>query len=380
MITPVPQPDIAPEREDERLHRLYAQHLLDTPREADFDQIADLAAAICEAPVALVSLVDRDRQWFKAASGLEAEETPRSQSVCAHTMWGDAVLEIPDTRVDPRTRDNPLVCDGVTDMKFYAGAPLVTSDGARLGALCVLDRKPRRLSPVQHQALRTLAAQVITQIELRRALRESEEAKARLQEAACLHDVLEREMDHRVRNSLQQVSSFLRLQAARAGDGPVRAALSEAQRRVAAVAGIHAALHDSGSRETVPMQSYFARLAANLNEALPEGVELSMAAGDLALPTKKASAIAVIANEFIANSIKYAFTEGRQGRIEVHLVVEDGALVASFSDDGVGMEPGVAAGGTGLGMRIIEASVQQIGGEFRVLAGPGTRMEMRAPI
>ena len=211
--------------EEARLAQLHALGLLDTPREADFDEIARLAAAICEAPMAAVSLIDRDRQWFKAAEGLEVRETPRSISVCAHAMLGDAILEIEDTTQDPITRDNPIVRDGQVDMKFYAGAPLVTGDGLRLGALCVLDRVPRRLSPLQRQALTTLAAQVVAQIALRRALRDSHDTAKRLRAALALHDVLAQEMDHRVRNSLQQVSAFLRLQAAESDDPAVRVAL-----------------------------------------------------------------------------------------------------------------------------------------------------------
>lgn len=103
---PLDNHEIGPEEED-RLARLHALQLLDTPREKEFDELADLAAAICGTPIALVSLIDRDRQWFKAATGLDAPETPLSQSVCAYTMLGDKVLEIPDTTADPRHRRQP---------------------------------------------------------------------------------------------------------------------------------------------------------------------------------------------------------------------------------------------------------------------------------
>ena len=154
--------------EEARLDALRGYRILDTPAEAGFDDLVLVAKALCRTPVALVSLVDADRQWFKARIGLEPTETPLSQSVCAHALRQDGLLVIPDLRLDERTRDNTLVT-AQPHMRFYAGALLETPRGERLGTLCVLDTDPRPggLTDDQAQALKALARQVMAQMELR---------------------------------------------------------------------------------------------------------------------------------------------------------------------------------------------------------------------
>ena len=157
--------------EADRLRALKQYGVLDTTPEASFDDIANLAARLCDAPMAAVSLVDAERQWFKAEVGLGVRETPRPLSFCAHAMLADAAMVVTDALEDPRFADNALVT-GPPHIRFYAGHPLKTSDGVSLGALCVLDDKPRPegLTELQTMALKTLADQVMTQLELRRAL------------------------------------------------------------------------------------------------------------------------------------------------------------------------------------------------------------------
>jgi PAS domain S-box-containing protein len=156
--------------EDERLAVLREFAVLDTPSEREFDDLTALVAAICDVPVALVSLVDADRQWFKSRVGLEATETPRAVSFCAHAiMGGPDVMVVPDAPADPRFADNALVT-GAPHIRFYAGVPLVSAEGAGLGTLCVIDTRPRELSPRQLEALRVLGRQVQAQLELRRRM------------------------------------------------------------------------------------------------------------------------------------------------------------------------------------------------------------------
>lgn len=157
--------------EADRLRALKQYGVLDTTPEASFDDIANLAARLCDAPMAAVSLVDAERQWFKAEVGLGVRETPRPLSFCAHAMLADTAMVVTDAFEDPRFADNALVT-GPPHIRFYAGHPLKTSDGVSLGALCVLDDKPRPegLTELQTMALKTLADQVMTQLELRRAL------------------------------------------------------------------------------------------------------------------------------------------------------------------------------------------------------------------
>ena len=159
----------------DRLSALNRYAILDTPAEAGFDGIVLLARALCAAPVALVSLVAGDRQWFKARSGLMPSQTSLNASVCAHVLGRRELLIIPDLTRDARTRNNPLVTDGPR-IRFYAGAPLTTPEGQTLGSLCVIDTEPRPegLSPERQECLSALAAQVMVQMDLRRTVAEQD--------------------------------------------------------------------------------------------------------------------------------------------------------------------------------------------------------------
>lgn len=165
--------------DDARLSALAGYAVLDTPAEAGFDDIVLIASQLCETPTALVSLVDRDRQWFKARIGFDCAQTPLSQSICAHALRQDGILVIPDLTLDPRTRDNTLVT-GHPHVRFYAGALLASPEGERLGTLCVIDTVPRPqgLSSGQASGLEALARQVMAQLELRRALAQRDAAMA----------------------------------------------------------------------------------------------------------------------------------------------------------------------------------------------------------
>jgi signal transduction histidine kinase len=162
-----------PTNEPQRLASLRSFNILDTPREAIFDDLTRVAAQICRTPMAIISLVDKTRQWFKAEVGVGAPETSRDVSFCAHAILHNDTFIVPDASADPRFFNNDLVV-GSPFLRFYAGAILQTLDGHPLGTLCVLDRIPRTLEPAQKAALEALARQTIGQLELRRALIESE--------------------------------------------------------------------------------------------------------------------------------------------------------------------------------------------------------------
>ncbi|CCW36533.1 diguanylate cyclase (GGDEF) domain/uncharacterized domain HDIG-containing protein [Chthonomonas calidirosea] len=155
-----------PWNEEARLCALYHYALLDTLPEREFDDLVLLAAQICKVPISLISLIDRDRQWFKARLGVEVQETPRELAFCNYTILSHRLLVVPDARKDPRFQQHPFVI-GPPYIRFYAGAPLITSDGYALGTLCVLDTVPRRLRKAQQEALLALARQIMSQIELR---------------------------------------------------------------------------------------------------------------------------------------------------------------------------------------------------------------------
>jgi diguanylate cyclase (GGDEF)-like protein len=145
-----------PENESTRLATLRTLRILDTPPEERFDRLTRLARHLFDVPIALVSLIDENRQWFKSCTGLEARETPRDVSFCSHAILQDDLLMIPDARADSRFRDNPLVV-GEPNIRFYAGQPLTVPNGARLGTLCLIDRRPRTLDAKQRGLLLDLA-------------------------------------------------------------------------------------------------------------------------------------------------------------------------------------------------------------------------------
>jgi PAS domain S-box-containing protein len=170
-----PRPDW---NEQERLRALVSYEILDTPPEGPFEHIVQMASQACEAPIALITLVDKDRQWFKASVGVSRRETPLSESICSHAILHQELFVVPDASVDSRFINNPLV-QGREHVRFYAGAVLKTPDGLPLGTVSVLDHRPRTLSEQQAFTLNALAVQVMTQLELRRALKAKSESEKR---------------------------------------------------------------------------------------------------------------------------------------------------------------------------------------------------------
>jgi len=152
-----------------RVEALHKYAILDTEPEQTFDDLVLLASFICKTPIALISLVDEDRQWFKSKVGLSISETPREIAFCAMAMQQPDVFVVPDTLNDERFRNNPLVVSE-PNVRFYAGAPLIDEEGHALGTICVIDRIPRELAPDQQVALKALSRLVLAQLEFRRNL------------------------------------------------------------------------------------------------------------------------------------------------------------------------------------------------------------------
>ena len=152
-----------PDNEAERLAALYELLILDTPPEERYDKIARFAADEFDVPIVLVSLLDTNRQWFKASVGTDLCETAREYSFCSHVILRDEILVIPDAQDDPRFADNPMVV-GPPHIRFYAGAPLATAPGIRLGTLCLIDRRPRTLDALELGILGTLRDLVVMEM------------------------------------------------------------------------------------------------------------------------------------------------------------------------------------------------------------------------
>lgn len=235
-----------PQNEPERLAYLQSLKILDTAPEEDFDRITLLASHICQTPIALISLVDSDRQWFKSRVGLSLTETSRDIAFCAHAITEPEIMIVADAAKDARFAQNPLVTSD-PKIRFYAGAPLTTEDNLALGTLCVLDRVPRKLTREQTDALRALSSLVMSHLDMRRKLGELRQAllddrrrQRTLQKAKNTTESISRrksevllKVGHQVRTVMAQIETLsrqvLNLGMDDAGRDSVKAILSHAR-------------------------------------------------------------------------------------------------------------------------------------------------------
>ena len=342
----------------------------------DFDALTRLASSICAVPMAAVTLLDARRQIFASEVGIGLRETSLDDAICTHAILETDVLEIADTRCDPRTADNPLVTAD-NGLRFYAGAPLIGRAGLPLGTLCVLDHEPRTLTEEQRQALRVLARQAVMVIELRHALVEAE--------------ILRREVDHRVRNSLQILASLTAIEARTSTIPDTRRALDGMRTRIRSIADLHGQLHARDNAGSIDLAPYLSGIVGSIAEMNPQGVTLESRFDPVDLPARQAVALGLLINEFYTNSIKHAF----EGRVSGHITLRvartapDVGLL-TYADDGIGMSdmapPAEAdahsAPAAGLGSQVIVALVQQLGGTLDRLrlGGEGLTLTVEFPI
>ncbi|SIS78722.1 Two-component sensor histidine kinase, contains HisKA and HATPase domains [Roseivivax lentus] len=357
-----------PSDQAKRLEDLRDYDILDSEPSEAFQSVVDLVKEICDVPVALISFVDEDRQWFKAYSGIEVTETPLENAVCGHTILQDEVLEIPDTCADARTRDNELCISDSAPMRFYAGAPLISQRGYGLGSLCVLDSQPRRLTEHQRKALKLLAGQVMQLLELHKSLRNEE--------------ILRNEIDHRVKNSLQTVSSFIRIYSARSHAAETKEALSAIGRRVNAIAQLHAELYNTNQLSEIRLDQYLMRVIDLLRPQMASNVSINTSFRPIKTESRQASQIAMIVSEFAANASKHAFPDGRDGIISFFMEPQDdGTMLLLCEDNGIGDQattlPSDENEIASIGMRLMESAAEQIGGRLKMGPTPeGFRLEL----
>lgn len=197
-----------PTDEDKRLENLKSYEILDTDFEKDYDEISQLASIICETPIALISLVDADRQWFKSKVGIEVRETPRIYAFCAHAILNkDDILVVKDTFNDERFSDNPLVTSD-PNIRFYAGAPLITEEGYALGTICAIDRIPRELTDNQLKTLRVLSKHVIKLLELKKTFTKIQDYSHKLIQQNSQRDKFFSIVSHDIKSPFNSILSY----------------------------------------------------------------------------------------------------------------------------------------------------------------------------
>ncbi|NJC06419.1 two-component sensor histidine kinase [Sphingomonas kaistensis] len=353
--------------EPARLAALRAYDVLDTPRESDFDEIVLLASRICEVPISVVNLIDEDRQWFKAETGLGVRETPLETSLCAHVILENDFVEIPDTLADARMSDNPL-CLADPGLRFYAGALLKSKGGYPIGTLCVLDNQPRTLSALQREALQVLANQVVTQLDLRAVIANEK--------------VLRSEIDHRVKNSLQSVGAFVSLERSAADDEDTRASLGRVERQIRTVAALHDHLGYAGNEEAIGLGPYLSQVVDLLNSTVLNDISVEGGFEDRQVTPREASLVATIINELVANATKHSF-EQSSGTISLTgQRMANSVYRITSGDDAAPRAPQESKSSKrdGLGLRILAATVRQLGGSMTVTndeQGYSTQIDLR---
>ena len=393
MTAPPPQhrPAALSPNESERLAALRAYDILDTPAEPAFDDITRIACQVCETPISVINLIDSGRQWFKSEIGLGVRETPLENSICAHAILERDFFEIPDMREDPRTARNPLVTQA-GGLMFYAGAVLRTPDGLALGTLCVLDTVPRSLRPEQRDTLTALARQVLSQIELRRAL--------------VLADRLQRNVSrllavagHDLKQPLQVMIMTLDRMRGKIDDPRDKERVN-----YAIDAGMRLAEDLDHLAETSALQAggppMLTRFRINdVMNSVSSNWRMHAAAKSLRLDVVPSSAEVVsnqpmlrtILGNIVGNAIKYTAS----GRVLVGCRRRGHAVAIEVLDTGAGIaddqqsaifeafhQLDAASDGLGLGLSIVRRTAEMLGHEvkLRSILGHGTQISVTVPL
>jgi two-component sensor histidine kinase len=363
---PVPA-SIIPENESQRLAAVRRYDILDTPPDGTFDRITALAARRFQVPISIISLVDHDRIWFKSHHGVDVQQIGRDPGLCASAILSPEPWLLPDASKDVRSLANPLVA-GEFGLRFYAGVPLRTSDGYNLGTLCVIDKEPRPIAQDQIDDLKDLAAVVMDQMELRLGARR----------VVGQAQMMKREIDHRVMNSLQFVSGLLSMQARAASEPDISNQLEMAATRVGAVARVHRHFYIDEPAERVACLTYLRRLCAELSGILETPIDVE--GMESIVPTTQIQPIGLLANELLTNAAKHG-----GGRIKLTFSPTGiGNYALSVLDEGKGVPADFdpASKSNGLGMKVVAALARQLGGKLSVgpnPSGQGSRFTVTFP-
>ena len=382
-----------PDNESDRLKALREYDILDTLPEQEYQDIVQMAALICGTPIALVSLVDADRQWFKAKVGLEAAETSRESAFCAHALLEPGKLFIvPDAARDPRFFDNPLVTSR-PQINFYAGAPLQTTDGHVLGTLCVVDHRPRVLSADQQEALYALSRQVMAQLNMRLKLVELEHAQTQLRELSAHQDRIKEEERKRIAREVHDelgglmtgIKSYLSFAidtVQRTGAQPdqhltdanaladtaietMRRVITDLRPSVLDQLGVWAALewYAGQFEERTRVQC---------------SVDIGADAADTSLDAERSTALFRIVQETLTNVARHA----QATRVNMRARIEQTSMVVEIHDDGRGIVSPELLKRDSWGIAGMYERARYFGGALHIAGsqGQGTTVTLRMPM
>jgi signal transduction histidine kinase len=400
-----------PKNEQGRLDKLRVYDILDTPPEAAFDRITRLVADIIGVPMVLVSLIDRERQWFKSRHGLDATQMPRSLAFCAHAILENDLFVVEDATKDERFSDNPLVTED-PNVRFYAGAPLTTPDGFNLGTLCAIDSKPHQLSVQHGRLLEDLAALVVDEMELRLALRSSRQHLAEADNAKKLQNEFVAVISHELRTPLTAIRGSIGLiEAGTAGpvDDKVKELATIANRNAANLLELvnelleyqkmEAGLMEFAFAEVDPITLVESTVADMAGFAVGRGVTLeTQIDGPVPKLGGDIQRLRQLLNNLISNAVKFS---PKEAVVTVAVYAEGGNVGFSVTDKGPGIPEdfkdrifdrftqasGQGSGdngpkGTGLGLAISKHIVDAHGGAIRFENSPaaGTTFFVELPL
>ncbi|MEH6386145.1 MAG: GAF domain-containing sensor histidine kinase [Colwellia sp.] len=397
-----------PNNELARLDALNKYNILDTPPEPAYDQLTELVSSICGTPIALISFIDESRQWFKSHYGLEVQETPRDIAFCAHAILQDQVFEVRDSRTDKRFYDNPLVT-GATQVIFYAGAPLVTTDGFRLGTLCAIDNKPSQLTDIQKRQLEIIAQQVVAQLELKKAEQIQHDLLAQASALTTTLTAKNKELEqfifavsHDLKSPLVTITGFATTLAKELLDNTTEKQQHRFNRILENVKHMGDLLTNlldlsrvmKGDIIKTPnditplLKKIWDRLLTQNRELTVEFTIASPLHAILIAPSLFCQCV----NSLLINAIEYRSSE-RDLQLKIYTEESETSVSLFISDNGIGIQESdhqrifdvfeqiVKGEGTGIGLSIVKAVMDKHNGLVTLVSeiGQGSRFELRFP-
>ncbi|WP_293789710.1 GAF domain-containing sensor histidine kinase [uncultured Pedobacter sp.] len=383
-----------PENEKQRLEALESYQIMDSLPEEDFDELTKMASQICGTPIALITLVDSSRQWFKSKLGIDVQQTPRAHAFCAHTIIDPTgVMVVSNAKEDQRFAENPLVT-GDPNIAFYAGISLLTPEGMPLGSLCVIDTVPRTLNEQQLWSLKVLGKQVIAQMELRKKLSLLCETNRHLAETNQFMQQFATTAAHDIKNPLTTISMSAELLTRHLDNSGDKKGHKLALTSLNGIKALRKLINDmfdysirpemlTAQHELINLGSFLRKTVSMLS--IPENVNICYPEAKIEISTS-AIALQQIMINLLTNSVRY--NDKQKCLIHIDCVIIDDQANITVSDNGMGIRKEelerifqrnvtlntsdrFAQSGTGIGLATVKLLVEKLGGQISVQSTPG---------